>query len=85
MLQLILGGFVVLTIVYVLLRSYARSVEQERLETQFDGGGVPGLREDSIRDGMARYDHSLRKRLILGVYIVPVVLIVTIAFVVNRN
>jgi hypothetical protein len=85
MLQLILGGFVVLTIVYGVVRAYARSVEEERLETQFDGGGVPGLRENFIRDGMARYDHSLRKRLILGVYIVPVVLIVIIAVVVNHN
>lgn len=84
MLQLIIGGFVGLTLLYGVLSVYARSVHREGLETRFDAGGIEGLREDFIRDGMAQYDHSLRKRLLLLVYVIPVVLIVVIAYVVNN-
>ena len=85
MLYLIIGGFVVLSACYGLVSVYARSVHREALENRFDAGGIAGLREDFISQGMAQYDHSLRKRLLLLVYVIPVVLIVVTAYVVNHS
>ena len=85
MLQLIIGGFVGLTVIYWIISAYSRSVRRETLENDFDAGGHPGLREDFVAKGMAQYEHGLRKRLILLVYVIPVALIVLIAYVVNHT
>lgn len=85
MLQLIIGGLVGLTVIYWIISAYSRSVRREKLENEFDAGGIAGLREDFVARGMAQYEHGLRKRLILLVYVVPVVLIVVIAYVVNHT
>ena len=85
MLQLLIGGFIGLTVLYGLLSVYFRSVHREALENRFDAGGEAGLREDFVRQGMVVYDHSLRKRALRLVYVVPVVLVVAIAYVVNHS
>jgi hypothetical protein len=85
MLQLLIGGFIAVTVLYGLLSVYFRSVHREDLENRFDAGGADGLREDFVRQGMATYDRSLRKRALRLVYVVPVVLIVAIAYVVNHS
>lgn len=85
MLQLIVGGGLGLTLIYWIISAYSRSVRREKLERAFDAGGIGGLREDFVAAGMAHYEHSLRKRLIVLVYVIPVVLIVAIAYVVNHT
>lgn len=85
MLTLLIGGFIALTVLYGLLSAYYRSVHREELENRFDAGGEKGLREDFVRDGMVKYDHSLRKRSLRLVYVIPVVLIVAIAYVINHS
>jgi len=75
-------GFVLLTVVYLLVSVYSRSVRREKLEKRFDAGGVEGTRDAYIDAGMTRYRGSLRRRLILLVYIIPVLTtVVTIYFV----
>lgn len=75
-------GFALLTVVYLLVSVYSRSVRRERLEKRFDAGGVAGDRDAYIEDGMAQYRRGLRRRLILLVYIVPIIsTVVTIYFV----
>lgn len=75
-------GFVLLTVVYVLVSLYSKSVRRERLEKRFDAGDVEGDRDAYIEAGMVKYRSSLRRRLIVLVYIVPILTtIVTIYFV----
>ena len=85
MLQLLIGGFIGVTVLYGLLSVYSRSIHREKLENEFDAGGIAGLREDFVRQGMMEYDHSLRKRALRLIYVIPVVLIVVIAYVVNHS
>ncbi len=85
MLQLIIGGLIGLTVIYWVVLSYSRSVRRESLENTFDAGGIEGLREDYVAKGMAQYEHGLQRRLIMLVYVIPVVLIVVIAYVVNHT
>jgi hypothetical protein len=70
-LRLLALSFVVLTVVYVLVSIYSRSVRRERLEETYDAGGVEGDRDAYIEAGMQAYKHGLRRKLIWLVYIIP--------------
>jgi hypothetical protein len=76
-------GFVVLTGVYLLVSVYFRSVRRENLEREFDAGGIAGDRHAFIEAGMRAYAHSLRRRLILLVYVIPILLVGIITWYVN--
>ncbi|WP_068109419.1 hypothetical protein [Tropicimonas marinistellae] len=83
--RLVLILFVVLTIVYVSLSLYSRAVRRDKLEAEWDEEGQSGDREAFVRDGLEDYDQSLRRKLILGVYVVPILLIGTIIYFTNYN
>ena len=83
MARLFIIGFLVLTVVYVSLSLYSRSVRRGKLEREWDEEIQTGDREAFIEDGMRDYDGSLRKKLILGVYIVPITLMVIIIYLTN--
>lgn len=85
MLQLIIGGSVVLSLIYWVLSAYSRSTRREALEREFDAGGIPGLREEFIAKGLADYDRGLRPKLMRLVFVIPVALILVIAYVVNHR
>lgn len=77
-------GLFFLTIIYICLSWYSRSVRRERLEKQFDEGAEhPGPREQFINDGLKAYEGSLRRKLIWGVYVIPVILVVAMIYVTN--
>ena len=85
MLELFILATVGLPVVYGLVSIYSRSVRREKLENQFDAGGVAGTREAHVAEGMVYYEKGLRKRLILLVYVIPIALIIGIAYVVNHT
>ncbi|GHD98801.1 hypothetical protein U879_18505 [Defluviimonas sp. 20V17] len=84
----LLLGFGILTVFYVLISLYARSLVRERLEKQLQAEH-PGLggaeRNAYIEAGMATYRRSLRRKLILGVYVVPLLAVAAIAYFINRQ
>lgn len=81
--RLALVGFVVLTIIYVILSIHSRRVRRRKLGEEWDEEGMTGDREAWIEEGLEDYDHSLRRKLILGVYIIPVTLVAVIIYVTN--
>lgn len=72
-----------LTLLYLLISIYARSLERERLEKAWDADQGPGERAAFIADGMARYAGSLRRKLLWGVYVVPVTVISILVYLLN--
>jgi hypothetical protein len=74
---------VVLTIVYVSLSLYSRSVRRGKLEDHWHRKGMTGDREAFVQRGLKTYDRSFRRKLILGVYIVPLSLIAILVYVTN--
>lgn len=76
-------GFVVLSVVYVLVSLYSRSVRRERLEKRWEEEQIGGDREAFVRAGLKEYDRSVRRKLILGVYVVPVIVIGSLIYVIN--
>ncbi len=81
--KLALFGYLGLTVFYWLLSVYYRSVERERLEKDYDDGGVTGDREAFIKAGLTTFDQSLKRRLVLLVYIVPTVVVAALVWMLN--
>jgi len=81
--RLIVVGFVVLTIIYVIVSIWSRQVRRRKLRKAWEAAGKPGKREDFVDEGLDDYDDSFRRKLILLVYIVPVVLIAVIIYMMN--
>ncbi|MFQ6546541.1 hypothetical protein AADZ90_001185 [Aestuariibius sp. 2305UL40-4] len=80
----------VLTVVYFCVSIYSRMARREKLEREFelerlsDPSISPAEKDEFVKRGMVDYDGSLRKRLILLVYVVPLAVIGTIIYTVNH-
>jgi hypothetical protein len=81
--RLIIVGFIVLTVIYVSLSLYSRSVRRTKLRQKWDEDIRRGDRDAFVRRGLKIYDRSLRRKLLWGVYIVPVVTIALVIYLVN--
>jgi len=82
LLRLLVVGFVVLSIVYVCLSLWSRMVRRRKLNTEWEETRE-GDRDAFVEAGLEDYDSSLRRKLILGVYVVPAVLVTLIIYLTN--
>lgn len=83
LLRLMVIGFAALTVVYLSLSYYSRARRREQLEKQWYADLRVGDREAFVREGLEAYDGSLRRKLILLVYVIPVLAVVFIIYMVN--
>ena len=83
MVRLMAIGFVVLTVIYIVLSLYSRAVRRRKLKEWWDEEGQPGDLETYIDNGLEEYDSSLRRKLILGVYIIPFTVMCVIIYLTN--
>lgn len=81
--RLVVIGFVILTVIYICLSLYSRAVRRSKLGRQWEQEGRTGDREAFIREGLEHYDGSVRRKLILGVYVVPVLVVGVIIYLTN--
>jgi Ca2+/Na+ antiporter len=81
--RLAVFGFLFLGVIYLLVSVYSRSVRRERLEKEWDEEINKGDRDAYIKDGMVQYEGSLRKQLIVLVFIVPVVVVTAMLYIIN--
>ena len=74
----------VLSAIYIGLGWYMRWDRTRRLEDEFASGEGGGLtREDYVAKGMADYDRSWERKLLLGVFILPVLATLALALIAN--
>mgnify|MGYP000398008637 CR=1 FL=1 len=77
-------GFLFLTVLYVCITYYSRSVRREKLEDWWDEEPVEGTTRDAyIKEGMVKYESGLRKKLILLIFVIPPIVVGTIVYFVN--
>jgi len=81
--RLMIFGFIFLTIVYICIVFYSRSVRKAKLGDEWDADIKEGDREAFIQEGLAEYESSLRRKLILGVYVVPICVVMLILYLTN--
>jgi len=83
LIRLLFIVLVVLSIIYLSLSFYSRAKRRDKLEAEWDAGGIDTPRDEFIEAGLTEYDGSLRRKLILGVYIVPMALVGLTIYLVN--
>ena len=82
-LRLILMLLVVLSVIYIIASFWSRNTRRRKLIAFWDKKGLTGDRDAFIDRGLRQYDRSLRRKLLLGVYIVPLGAIAVLVFVTN--
>ena len=87
--RLVVGGFIVLTVIFVCVSLFSRSVRRERLEKEWDAnppdGADAAARRAFVEQGMVEYFSGFRRRLVLLGYVVPTIIIAAILFIINDN
>ena len=83
--RLIVMLFVALTVIYVSLSFYSRSVRKSKLKKKWHDGKQLVDRDTFVQRGLERYDGSIRRKLILMVYVVPLVVIGVIIYLTNHS
>ena len=82
--RLLLVLLVVSTIAYVSLWFYLRASQRERLEQEWEQEGRPGNRDIYVNEGLDRDRLALQRKLLLGVYVVPAVLLTAVVYFANQ-
>ncbi|NIY79773.1 MAG: hypothetical protein HWE33_13440 [Rhodobacteraceae bacterium] len=82
-LRFLIIGFVVMTLFYGLLSIYVRSLTRERLEEDWEKEGSIGERDAYVEEGIKAYERSFRPKLLLLVYILPLIVFAAIFYVTN--
>lgn len=82
-LRLFLVGFLGLTLVYGAVVLAERYRIRRRLRDDWVRRDRPGRAEVFVRRGMRLYAQSMGRKLLLAVYVVPVVTVLVIIYVVN--
>ena len=82
--RFIVGGFIILGVIYICVSLYSRSVRREKLEGWWDEEPIEGqTREAYIAEGMAKYEAGLRKKLIWLIFVIPPVVVGIIVYFIN--
>jgi|TARA_B110000879_G_C11040468_1_gene458633 hypothetical protein len=81
--RLMVVGFIVLSVIYVCLSLYSRAVRKGKLRAEWSEGPQEQSLDEFLDEGLAEYDTSLRRRLILGVYVIPVILVSVVIYLTN--
>ncbi|WP_227271862.1 hypothetical protein [Roseobacter weihaiensis] len=76
-------ALVALSVVFVSLWFYARAARREKLEAQWDENQGPGRRESFVKAELHAYEGPLKRKLIWGVYVIPLCLIALLIYVTN--
>ncbi|MFC6635950.1 hypothetical protein GV827_05085 [Sulfitobacter sp. JBTF-M27] len=83
--RLIVMLFVALTVIYVSLSFYSRSIRRSKLKKKWHEGKQLVDRDTFVQRGLERYDGSIRRKLILMVYVIPLVVIGVIIYLTNHS
>lgn len=82
--RLMVFGFLALSVVYICVSFYSRSVRKERLEEEYDAASADGLsRDEFVAKGLAEYESGFRKKALVLIYVVPAIFIIAVAIWVN--
>lgn len=81
--RLMVIGFILLTVIYFCLSFYARALRKGKLREEWHDGPQDQPIEVFLEEGLAEYDKSLKRKLILSVYVIPVILVSIVVYLTN--
>ena len=80
LIRLVAVAAVALTVVYICLWAYFRAGAREELEKEWSTSDRTGTQEDHIAAGLPVRMAKIRNRLIIGVYVVPLSMLVALVY-----
>ncbi|WP_380054411.1 hypothetical protein ACFE33_13575 [Falsihalocynthiibacter sp. SS001] len=83
LIRMLFFAFVVLTVIYFVLRWFMASRRREALENEFGTEVQKGERDAYVEKGMQEYRQSFWRKALVVVYIVPLTLYVLILYLNN--
>ena len=81
--RLFVVGFIFLTVIYVVLSIWSRMTRRSKLIAEWEEAGGVGDRDAFVEKGLEEYDGSVRRKLIWGVYVIPVTVVAVIIYLTN--
>lgn len=81
--RLMVVGFILLSVIYVCLSFYSRAVRKGKLRAQWNEEQPDQSLDAFLDEGLEDYDKSLRRKLILSVYVIPVILVSVVIYLTN--
>ena len=89
LIRLVVFGFLLLSVIYLCVSWYSRSVRREKLEKEWDEDNPDGsdkmARQTFITQGMIDYNDSIRPKLLLLIYVLPAIAVGVILYITNAN
>ncbi len=82
-LRFLIPLLIILTVIYVVVSLYSRWVRRGKLIAHWEKKGLLGDRDAFLERGMRQYDKSFRKKLLLGIYVIPIGAIVLLIYITN--
>lgn len=82
-LRFLIPLLVILTVIYAGVSIYSRWARRSKLIAHWEKKGLTGDRDAFVQRGLKKYDGSFRRKLILGIYVVPLGLIAILIYVTN--
>jgi len=70
----------ILSAIYVLLSTSGRRRQRKRLNSEYKASNFEANKDEFITKGMVKYDRSMRPKLFLFVFIIPIIVIGTLIF-----
>lgn len=80
LIRLVAVAAVALTVIYICLLAYFRASARETLEAEWSASDRDGTQEDHVAEHLPERMKALHRRLILGVYVVPLSLLVLLVY-----
>ncbi|MEP1768096.1 MAG: hypothetical protein ABJJ53_15835 [Sulfitobacter sp.] len=81
--RLMFVGFIVLSVIYLCLSLYSRAVRKGKLRAEWEEDNQGQTLDVFLEEGLEDYDKSLRRKLILSVYVIPVILVSVVIYLTN--
>lgn len=87
--RLVIFGFLALSVIYVAVSVYSRSIRRENLEDDWaeenpDRDDMEA-RSAYVKAGIAEYNAGIRPKLIMLVYVVPTAIVIAVLVATNWN
>lgn len=76
-------AFLVLSVIYLVASVWSRVSARIQLGREWDEGERKGDRDQYIEDGLAEYEASLKRRLLLLIYVIPMTFFAVVFYAMN--
>lgn len=70
--------FLLLTLAYAVLSATSNFRQRQKLKSEYHGETEIESKDDFVERGLRDYNRSVRPKMLLGVYIIPFIILVTL-------